>query len=165
MKKCEILCIIFIAVLLISGCKEDSTSPTPTQEEVNKIFFNGAGYNNVSAFPYLTAGVYNSGTNRMGMGFYCMIGSDTVALFLYFPGQSTGTFPWQTADNYALFFKSSVSTLYYNSVNSGTTVVTGCSGVGQKIEGNFSGKLNTHSVPYDTISVSCNKFSVTRSMK
>lgn len=162
--KCITVIVSFI-FLIISGCKDDSTSTTgPTQQgETNKITLNGAGYNNISVFPYISSGVYNLGSNRTVLVFQCKIDADTVTLLLSFPGQTTGTFPWQTADNYAWFYKSSSSTVYYNSVNSGSTTVTSYGEVGQNIEGNSSGKLNTHSAPYDTISVSCNKISVSRS--
>lgn len=159
-----VLIITPLCLLLFTGCSKDSSpTETPQQEEVNKISLNGAGYNNVTMSPYICTGVYNSSTNKTGLVFQGVIEADTVMFLLWFPGQTTGTFPWQTADNYAWFFNNSTSIIYYNSVNSGSTTVTSYGDVGQNIEGNCSGKLNDHSAPYDTINVSCNKFSVSRS--
>ncbi len=86
-------------------------------------------------------------------------------MIIYTPGQSNGTFLWQTANNYAFLWIRPAGTIYRNYINSGTTEITVYGSTGQKIEGNFSGNVIETISPYDTISVSCNKFSVTRSME
>jgi hypothetical protein len=164
MKNIYYLFIIPVVLLqILTGCKSDTNNPvTGQQEEVNKIVFNGSGYNNASAQPYLTFAAYLSTLNMTGISFYCTIGTDTLTVLIYTPGQTNGTYPWSTALIYAVLLRGH-STTYRNSASSGTTTITSYGSVGQNIQGHFDGKVNNQVSPYDTINVSCSNFSVLRS--
>jgi hypothetical protein len=152
--------------LIFTGCKDDSSTTGPTQQqEVNKVTFNGGGYSNVSVFPYFTFAAYLSSLSVTGVQLKYTINTDTLNLLIYFPGQATGTYQWVTADNFVVLFISPAGKEYRNKVNSGTTNVTAYGSTGQKIEGNFEGAVINKSSPYDTIQVKSSFFSVVRSLQ
>jgi hypothetical protein len=156
--------IIFAASSLLISCGGDSTTTAPqVQEEANKITLNGANYSNVTLTPYRTFGGYLQALNKTAVSFYCKNNSDTVYLVVYSDGQSTGTFQWQSGV-YAMLMEYQAGNIYYNGVNTGTTVITAYGSVGQKIEGSFTGRVINSAPPNDTITISCNKFSVTRNL-
>lgn len=158
--------IVSFIFLIISGCKDDSTSTTgPTQqEEVNKITFNGGGYSNLSVIPSSTFAGYLSSIGMTSVQFTCLVNSDTLLLITYFPGQTTGTFSWSTANTYAILFLIPSGNEYRNTANSGTTNVTTYGSTGQNIEGDFNGNVVRTAAPHDTVRISCPKFSVKRTM-
>lgn len=64
-----ILIILFVISQILAGCKSETTGPTSTQQDVNKITYNGAGHVNVSVQPYFTLAAYISGMNLTGIRF------------------------------------------------------------------------------------------------
>jgi len=158
-----LLIFVMFAAQILIGCKSDTNNPiTGSQQEVNRIVFNGGGFNNASAQAYMTYAGYYPSMDKTGFSFYIIISPDTMYLLLYTPGQTTGTFPWMTEGDHAILYVTGHNSGHYNAEGSGTTTITSYGNVGQNIQGNFNGKVDAAIPPYDTINVSCSNFSVNR---
>lgn len=117
------------------------------QDGTNKVTLNGGGFNNLTYEFTIANAAFVTSVNTTAVYMTKVQGSDTVNVYLAFPGKQTGTFSWEmvsvNANAYAMIeiFSSTNQIQLISIQNSGQTIVNGYGSVGQKIDGTFSGKL------------------------
>jgi hypothetical protein len=155
MKKIKfyLLTLVIGSALIIGGCGDDDNpvDPGPGGTTASGNFtLNGGGYDNRTVNIVGGGAEYDPEDNTTGVVLYGVASGDTTTVIVVFPGNQTGSFPWDDELS-AVYFYSNINN-FYGPVE-GSTSITAFGSVGNNISGTFSGTLSNTTLT-DNITIS-----------
>lgn len=136
--------VIFVSILVFTGCSKDSKGPVDPIAVINaeaKLTLNGAGYTNKSVTLSNGLGAFSPTDTLTAIQFSGMVDNDSLYFAIIFNGNQAGTFNWND-DNGAIIYRTTTSGNYlYLGITQGITTVSSYGAVNGKIEGTINGKL------------------------